>query len=158
VATPNSVFGSSGSSQAAGPTLGNVSVKYKGRQVRQEWEEPARQGHRHGDVNAGDGNADHRYAAVLATKGIGFTVPARQSQAQQGPCQVFDLVLGPLHLNLLGLIVDLIQITADPNGGIIGSLLCSLTGPPPLSRHGSLTCRRSPRNMAAAAARSRRRG
>ena len=69
----------------------------------------------------------------LATKGIGFTVPAKQIQAQQGPCQVLDLVLGPLHLNLLGLIVDLnqihLQITADPNGGILGSLLCSLTGP-----------------------------
>src|ERR1043166_6680267 len=29
VATPSSFFGSSGPSQAAGPTLGNVSVKYK---------------------------------------------------------------------------------------------------------------------------------
>ena len=48
-----------------------------------------------------------------------------------GPCQVLDLVLGPLHLDLLGLIVDLnqihLQITADPAGGILGSLLCSLT-------------------------------
>jgi hypothetical protein len=72
----------------------------------------------------------------LATKGIGFAVPARQGQAMQpGPCVILDLVLGPLHLNLLGLIVDLnqvhLQITADPNGGILGSLLCSLTNPPP---------------------------
>jgi hypothetical protein len=77
--------------------------------------------------------AAHR--SGLATKGIGYSVPARQSQAQApGPCQVLDLVLGPLHLNLLGLIVDLnqihLQITADPNGGILGSLLCSLTNPP----------------------------
>jgi hypothetical protein len=68
----------------------------------------------------------------LATHGISFAVPANHSQAMQpGPCQVLDLVLGPLHLNLLGLIVDLnqvhLQITADPNGGILGSLLCSLT-------------------------------
>jgi hypothetical protein len=46
-----------------------------------------------------------------------------------------DLLLGPLHLDLLGLIVDLnqvhLQITADPNGGILGSLLCSITNPPP---------------------------
>jgi hypothetical protein len=68
----------------------------------------------------------------LATQGIRFAVPARQSQAAApGPCQVLDLVLGPLHLNLLGLVVDLnqvhLQITADPNGGVLGSLLCSLT-------------------------------
>jgi hypothetical protein len=72
----------------------------------------------------------------LATQGIKFAVPTNHSQAlAPGPCQVLDLVLGPLHLNLLGLIVDLnqvhLQITADPNGGILGSLLCSLTNPPP---------------------------
>jgi hypothetical protein len=71
----------------------------------------------------------------LATKGIGFAVPTSQVQTMQaGPCQILDLVLGPLHLNLLGLIVDLnqlhLQITADPNGGILGSLLCSLVPPP----------------------------
>jgi hypothetical protein len=41
-------------------------------------------------------------------------------------------VLGPLHLNLLGLEVDLNQvvlnITANPQGGLLGSLLCSLAG------------------------------
>jgi hypothetical protein len=73
----------------------------------------------------------------LATQGVRFAVPANHSQAMApGPCQVLDLVLGPLHLNLLGLIVDLnqvhLQITADPNGGILGSLLCSLTNPPPV--------------------------
>lgn len=71
----------------------------------------------------------------LATKGIGYSVPVRQGQAEQpGPCKILDLVLGPLHLNLLGLIVDLnqvhLQITADPNGGLLGSLLCSLVPPP----------------------------
>jgi hypothetical protein len=68
----------------------------------------------------------------LATQGIRFATPARQTSAMApGPCQVLDLVLGPLHLNLLGLVVDLnqvhLQITADPNGGVLGSLLCSLT-------------------------------
>jgi hypothetical protein len=75
------------------------------------------------------------HSSGLATKGIGFAVPANHAQAMQpGPCIVLDLVLGPLHLNLLGLIVDLnqvhLQITADPNGGILGSLLCSLTNQP----------------------------
>jgi hypothetical protein len=53
---------------------------------------------------------------------------------QPGPCQILDLVLGPLHLDLLGLIVDLnqvhLQLTADPNGGLLGSLLCSVTNQP----------------------------
>jgi hypothetical protein len=47
-------------------------------------------------------------------------------------CNVLDLRLGPLHLELLGLIVDLsrvhLTITADSNGGILGSLFCSLAG------------------------------
>lgn len=61
--------------------------------------------------------AAHR--SGLSTKGVGFAVPARQIQTMQaGPCRVLDLVLGPLHLNLLGLIVDLnqvhLQITGRP--------------------------------------------
>ena len=55
---------------------------------------------------------------------------AQTSQAQL--CQVLDLTLGPLDLSLLGLIVHLDQvhldIDADPNGGLLGSLLCSLAG------------------------------
>jgi hypothetical protein len=70
----------------------------------------------------------------LATKGVGFGVPTRSLQAiGPGPCSIVDLLLGPLHLDLLGLVVDLnqvhLQITAAPNGGILGSLLCSLTNP-----------------------------
>jgi hypothetical protein len=46
----------------------------------------------------------------------------------EGVCTVLDLVLGPIHLELLGLIVDLnqlhLRITADPEGGLLGSLLC----------------------------------
>src|SRR5438477_3908166 len=75
------------------------------------------------------------HSSGLSTKGIGFAVPASQMQAMApGPCSIVDLVLGPLHLDLLGLIVDLnqvhLQITADPNGGILGSVLCSLTNQP----------------------------
>jgi hypothetical protein len=55
---------------------------------------------------------------------------AQASQAEL--CQVLDLTLGPLDLNLLGLIVHLDQvhldIDADPAGGLLGSLLCSLAG------------------------------
>jgi hypothetical protein len=75
------------------------------------------------------------HSSGLSSKGIGFAVPAKQlQQMQPGPCQILDLVLGPLHLDLLGLIVDLnqvhLQLTADPNGGLLGSLLCSVTNQP----------------------------
>ncbi len=55
-----------------------------------------------------------------------------------GSCEVLDLFLGPLHLDLLGLVVDLygatpadavrVHITADPNGGVLGSTFCQLAG------------------------------
>ena len=48
-------------------------------------------------------------------------------------CDVLFLQLGPIDLNVLGLIVHVDQITvdidADPQGGIVGQLLCSLAGP-----------------------------
>jgi hypothetical protein len=51
---------------------------------------------------------------------------------QLAVCTVLDLTVGPLDLNLLGLMVHLdkvhLLITADPKGGILGSLLCSLAG------------------------------
>ena len=70
----------------------------------------------------------------------GFRVYAAPMQAQQAGqiCQILDLVLGPLDLNLLGLRIHLdrvhLTITARQGGGILGDLLCSLAGgpsPPP---------------------------
>jgi hypothetical protein len=67
--------------------------------------------------------------------------PAPRAKASQAPpppgsCQVLDLILGPLNLDLLGLRVDLygaqttqpvrVLITADPNGGILGQVFCRL--------------------------------
>jgi hypothetical protein len=56
----------------------------------------------------------------------------------EGTCQILNLVLGPLHLNLLGLVVDLygqtksdpvrVRITGEPGHGLLGDLLCSLAG------------------------------
>lgn len=48
-------------------------------------------------------------------------------------CQVLNLVLGPLHLDLLGLVVDLNQvhltITAQQGpGNLRGNLLCAVAG------------------------------
>jgi hypothetical protein len=47
-------------------------------------------------------------------------------------CQILNLDLGPLHLNLLGLVVDLdevhLDITAQSGpGNLLGNLLCALT-------------------------------
>jgi hypothetical protein len=60
----------------------------------------------------------------------------RQLTSAQRICPILDLRLGPLDLNLLGLIVHLdethLTITADSNGGLLGSLLCSLSGRSPL--------------------------
>jgi hypothetical protein len=57
---------------------------------------------------------------------------AHGPQAATRICDVLNLTLGPLHLNLLGLIVDLnrvvLTIRADSNGGLLGSLLCGLAG------------------------------
>jgi hypothetical protein len=60
------------------------------------------------------------------------TMPVNQQQTQAS-CQVLDLVLGPLNLDLLGLVVHLdtvhLNITAVPGAGnLLGNLLCSVAG------------------------------
>ena len=50
-----------------------------------------------------------------------------------GTCEILNLVLGPLHLDLLGLVVDLNQvvlnITAEQGpGNLLGNLLCAVAG------------------------------
>jgi hypothetical protein len=79
----------------------------------------------------------------LATTGTGFVVAVQPSSTSGGGsspqaitpltiCPILDLTLGPTHLDLLGLVVDLntvhLTITADSEGGLLGSLLCSLAG------------------------------
>jgi hypothetical protein len=64
------------------------------------------------------------------------SLSARAAQAQT--CQVLKLILGPLHLDLLGLVVDLygrthndpvvVTIDAQPSKGLLGQLLCGLAG------------------------------
>ena len=66
------------------------------------------------------------------------SLPASVAQAQPQTCQVLKLVLGPLHLDLLGLVVDLygkthanpvvVTINAQPSKGLLGQLLCGLAG------------------------------
>jgi hypothetical protein len=65
-----------------------------------------------------------------------FTVPTgRAAQAPAaGTCSILDLVIGPLHLDLLGLVVDLnrvhLTITGNPAGGLLGRLLCGVASAP----------------------------
>jgi hypothetical protein len=77
---------------------------------------------------------DGRPLPVMAAR---TDVPARAAE-HQGTCQVLNLILGPLHLDLLGLNVDLygenrqspviVTITALPGHGLLGDVLCSLAG------------------------------
>jgi hypothetical protein len=65
------------------------------------------------------------------------SMPAHAAQAPAA-CQVLKLVLGPLRLNLLGLVVQLygqtpadpvtVTIDAVPSEGLLGQLLCGLAG------------------------------
>lgn len=68
-------------------------------------------------------------------------IPARLEQggsadltANQAACPILNLVLGPLNLNLLGLVVSIpnpviLNITAVPGpGNLLGNLLCAVAG------------------------------
>jgi hypothetical protein len=61
---------------------------------------------------------------------VPFSAPLDVSVAQPGVCPVLDLRLGPINLNLLGLVVQTspicLTITATPGGGLLGDLLCQL--------------------------------
>ncbi|WP_265447409.1 ABC transporter substrate-binding protein [Flexivirga meconopsidis] len=83
----------------------------------------------------------------LPAAGTTFTAPVEQingqaanagaAQAAQAAaaksCSVLNLVLGPLHLDLLGLVIDLnkvvLDITAVPGAGnLLGNLVCAIAG------------------------------
>jgi hypothetical protein len=57
--------------------------------------------------------------------------PNATTAAAGATCPVLDLILGPLHLNLLGLVVDLnkvhLTVTATQGGGLLGNLFCGLS-------------------------------
>jgi hypothetical protein len=72
--------------------------------------------------------------APIATRS---SAPVRIA-THQGKCQILNLILAPLQLDLLGLVVDLygqtrsdpvrVTITSEPGHGLLGDLLCSLAG------------------------------
>lgn len=66
----------------------------------------------------------------LPAGGTTFTAPI-QNLDTGSACNVLNLDLGPLHLDLLGLVIDLapvhLDITAVPGAGnLLGNLLCSV--------------------------------
>ena len=70
-----------------------------------------------------------------AATGAGPASGATASQVPQipGACQILNLVLGPINLNLLGLVVRTnqinVRIDAVPGAGnLLGNLLCAITG------------------------------
>lgn len=82
----------------------------------------------------------HLHGHALHAIRLRAALPVVTAQAAQAPaapgCRVLDLVLGPLNLDLLGLVVNLygpdaskpveVHVTADPAGGVLGSVFCKL--------------------------------
>jgi hypothetical protein len=76
------------------------------------------------------------FRAYMSPSDRPATAKAAQAAPPPGSCQVLDLILGPLNLDLLGLRVDLyggtptqpvrVLITANPAGGVLGQVFCRL--------------------------------
>jgi hypothetical protein len=69
--------------------------------------------------------------AVLLPPGVPAEEEAQAEGVQaQATCQLLNLVLGPIDLNLLGLRLQVNQITVNltaiPGGGLLGDLLCAI--------------------------------
>lgn len=126
------------SAQQGGETAANVQVNFViNRFVRQ-----GRQIVAQGAVVARyqpDTTAPARYRSATTAPNVTRTpFTARLATRRAGPsqiariCDVLSLTLGPLDLNLLGLMIHLdrvvLTIKADSNGGLLGSLFCSLAG------------------------------
>jgi hypothetical protein len=73
-------------------------------------------------------NAD---GSQIGTVNQTVTMPVNTATAAPSSCGILNLILGPLHLNLLGLVVNLnrvhLTITAVPgSGNLLGNLLCDV--------------------------------
>jgi hypothetical protein len=64
----------------------------------------------------------------------GAAAPNAPQAAQVDECHVVHLILGPVHLDLLGLLADLNKIVVDVNaipGTVLGDIFCLLRSDPP---------------------------
>lgn len=76
------------------------------------------------------------FRAALYAQQAQAPAPAPAPPAPTPACQLLDLTIGPLNLDLLGLVVDLygedrtkpvrVVATADPTAGVLGATLCKL--------------------------------
>jgi len=72
-------------------------------------------------------------SAAMPVANAGGAAAAPITNFAIGSCDILTLVLGPLHLDLLGLQIDLnqvvLEITAQAGAGnLLGNLLCAITG------------------------------
>jgi len=75
------------------------------------------------------GTVSDSSGAAVGTVTRTVTMPATIAAVT---CQVLNLVLGPLHLDLLGLVIDLNQVhllinAVQAPGNLLGNLLCAIT-------------------------------
>ena len=98
-----------------------------------------------GDVTNKHGKITHSIEqTVLLPVSVAPATTATRAFIAQNVCDVLHLQLGPITLNLLGLNIQIgggpqgtlpivVDITADPSGGLLGQLLCGLAGGTPLN-------------------------
>jgi hypothetical protein len=82
-------------------------------------------------VASGNATAIVRGRPVTAPfSGVPVNLGLSADQTGAGACPILDLELGPIELNLLGLIVETspicLRITAYQGGGLLGDLLCAV--------------------------------
>ena len=113
----NTISGTTASGLNLNGTLSNIQfVNQAGRLVLQ------------GTLNGTVTNAAGAVVSTITNLPINLPVTGG---AATGSCSILDLTLGPLHLDLLGLVVDLNQvhltITGETgSGNLLGNLLCGL--------------------------------
>ncbi len=76
------------------------------------------------------GTVTNAAGVVVQSVAATFSTPILQQAAS---CSILNLVLGPIHLDLLGLVVDtnqiVVGISAVPGAGnLLGNLLCAVAG------------------------------
>jgi hypothetical protein len=76
------------------------------------------------------GTVTNAAGQVIQSLAATFSAPVVQQSAD---CEILNLVLGPIHLDLLGLVVDTNQIIMGINavpgaGNLLGNLLCAVAG------------------------------
>ena len=76
----------------------------------------------------------HGLTSYVRSVSVPLVLPtAAGTPGAQRSCEILNLTLGPLHLDLLGLVVDLnrvvLNITAESGpGNLLGNLLCAIVG------------------------------